>query len=307
MRINKLKNLNENKRKKRIKKRKNSKLSIVSILIIFILLISIFLLYSQTQKKYFEEANAFRDWIQFNTNGILILIGAMATITSVIMTIRHSDNVRNEIEFNKYRMDLCLLENELIKFFNYIENDLKYIEKNIIDLKNGFEKIHEKSPYNIKQEDVNNVIRLTLSAENLFVGMSEKKDFVGLRKDIIELYEIQKKVEAKGSIDKYLLDEKIKIYQKYFFDNYKKSFNKVKEDFFLMKEKFEYEKSEQFVEAIFNSVKDDSLINLVLKEIEKDVAYANLKKEHQELKLNLDTENKIDREKYNFIRELNAY
>lgn len=59
---------------------------------ISIILIILFIIYSDSQKKYFDE---FSNWISFNTNGILIIVGAFATIGAVILTIYNEQKKRD--------------------------------------------------------------------------------------------------------------------------------------------------------------------------------------------------------------------
>lgn len=51
------------------------------------LAIFIWLSYSESQKKFFLDENKFIDWLQFNSNGLLIIIGSFCTILAVVMTL----------------------------------------------------------------------------------------------------------------------------------------------------------------------------------------------------------------------------
>lgn len=92
--------------------------------IIFTLFIILFILYSNSQKVYFLEKDSYYEWIQFNTNGLLVLVGAFATILAVLMTINHSEYKEyNEIESKKRKIKI-ILSNEIERLFSFYESKI---------------------------------------------------------------------------------------------------------------------------------------------------------------------------------------
>lgn len=90
--------------------------------IIFTIFIMLFILYSNSQKVYFLEKNSYYEWIQFNINGLLVLIGAFTTILAVLMTINHSEYKEHKEIENKKRKIKIILSNEIEMLFSFYES-----------------------------------------------------------------------------------------------------------------------------------------------------------------------------------------
>ncbi|MBI6038976.1 hypothetical protein [Clostridium perfringens] len=285
----------------KLKKYIKSKLDIVIVIGIFSFFILCFLKYSQTQKQYFEQSKQFTDWIQFNANGILILIGSMITIISVLMTIKHSDKVKSIDELNKKKVDLCLLDNQLVTYFNHIENDMYALEKILINTQSIPIDIYGKSLYKIEKDTVNKITMLALNVEDLFYDSEEKNNIIQLRKDVWKLYEIQKKSEVKGRLDWNLFGEKISIYSNYLNDEYKNVFlnllNKVDKINEKHKENIdignlEYINKDNMLDSIENLYNNDTINKLI-----DDISFIGK---------NIFDLDKVNKEKFEFMKKING-
>lgn len=203
-------------------------MDIIIISSLFIAIILIFIEYSKKQKINFEEAKMTIEWIQFNTNGILVILGAMATIISVIISIKHNEKMRNAIELNKAKKDLCILERKLSIFFNYIENDLSCLDKRLVNIYGGKKELYKLNNFSLEKYIVEDIVLLTVSSEILFENYKDKKERLKeLRNDVIEILELERKATIKGKWDRYILKDKLEIYDKYLNDEYRSFINKL--------------------------------------------------------------------------------
>ncbi|MGU8467665.1 hypothetical protein G6Z20_04580 [Clostridium perfringens] len=111
--------------------------SLIIISLIFISLITGFICFSQTQKEYFLESKKFTEWIQFNTNGILLLIGAYSTIMAVVITINHANKLEENNRKHKLEKISALIYTDIKTYFNSINysviNQIELFEKNDSD------------------------------------------------------------------------------------------------------------------------------------------------------------------------------
>ncbi|XZK49600.1 hypothetical protein ACSXCX_15695 (plasmid) [Clostridium perfringens] len=82
----------------------------------------LFILYSNSQKVYFLEKDSYYEWIQFNINGLLVILGAFATILAVLMTINHSEYKEHKEIENKKRKIKIILSNEIEMLFSFYES-----------------------------------------------------------------------------------------------------------------------------------------------------------------------------------------
>lgn len=259
--------------KNKLKKLSNT----IKILIMFTIVIILFLLYSQTQKIYFEKANDFVGWLQFNSNGVLVLLGSMVTIISVIMSINHSDKTRDKIELNNAKKDLCILERKVNVFLNYINNDLNCLGKRLVNVSKN---LYELNNFRLEKDIVDDIVILTVSSEILFGNCNSKKvKLKNLRNDVIEILEIERKAYINGKWDKYLLKNKLEVYDKYLYEEYRSFINVL------------FEKRLNF---------DDNKCHLVREELLEEV------ESFKEFKRGFSMLTKLDEINFSFIKEIDV-
>ncbi|MGL6187177.1 MAG: hypothetical protein ACRC1T_17540 [Clostridium chrysemydis] len=106
---------------------KNNKIKIYGIALVVSLFT--FLIYSHSQQKYYLDKDKFIDWVQFNTNGILVICGFFITILTFVITLQNNQLA----ERNRKNQDIVkikvLLRKEIeryIKTIDYVANLYSY-------------------------------------------------------------------------------------------------------------------------------------------------------------------------------------
>lgn len=126
-------------------------------------LIAIFLIYSNSQKEYFLIKDMFYEWVQFNTNGVLIVIGAFATIFAVVLTIQTNEKEKETLKRERIKKLKLVVELELTLFIESFEVELKrYFSDEYTRINQNITELNRRHEFNneIKMFDSSKIYKL---------------------------------------------------------------------------------------------------------------------------------------------------
>ncbi|WP_438512054.1 hypothetical protein [Clostridium chrysemydis] len=167
-----------------------------------------FIIYSDSQKKYYIEKDKFSDWIQFNTNGLLVIIGAFATIIAVIITINNSSKEKDNEVINRINKLKLIINLELNFFITSFEKELKrYYDDEYNRIKGNIDELWKthRLDNDIKYFETNKVYKLNEKFNDYFYELI-------LLDDSPKLIEAIKIIEVKDIFIKnnYIEDDNLK-------------------------------------------------------------------------------------------------
>lgn len=185
---------------------------IICLIIAFVISIIVFGVFSNTQKEYFLDDKKFVEWIQFNTNGILVIIGFFATIISVILTIIHEKHKENRDDYKKLMGKIFILETDVREYVDRIDEEFREYIKKLI--KNKFTQ-------NTFMFEYNNTKMITTKFKELTYDIISYGN-IDEGKTLLKFYEICKKNEFDENTYSLSLSNIIKFI---FNDEYTKCYN----------------------------------------------------------------------------------